>query len=111
MITVLMHGPAFDDTGQLVEREVPVGDIDAFERAGYKKGGFPGTATALPEVPVRAAPDEQLPADFPCKSILERAGIFTYGDLGPSEDLTLIDGIGPAHAEKIIAWLITHGKK
>lgn len=36
-----MHGPAFDDSGDVVDREVPVGDVAAFEAAGYTKGGKP----------------------------------------------------------------------
>ena len=36
-----MHGPAFNDKGELVEREVPEGDVPAFQNAGYVKGGIP----------------------------------------------------------------------
>jgi hypothetical protein len=50
--TILMHGPAFDGSGTLVERLIPETDVKAFIDAGYVSGG-------LPEVPalVEAAPD------------------------------------------------------
>ena len=39
--TVLMHGPAFDGSGDIVEREVPVVDKVAFINAGYVVGANP----------------------------------------------------------------------
>lgn len=37
---VLMNGPGFDGSGEVVEREVPECDVEAFRRAGYKLGGL-----------------------------------------------------------------------
>lgn len=41
METVKMHGPSFDGSGKMVEREVPSADVKAYEAAGYVKGGLP----------------------------------------------------------------------
>lgn len=39
--TVLMHGPAFDGSGDIVERQVPKQDITAYRNAGYELGKNP----------------------------------------------------------------------
>ena len=36
-----MHGPAFDGSGKIVEREVVMNDVPDYMRAGYEKGGLP----------------------------------------------------------------------
>lgn len=41
MSTVLMHGPAFKESGEIVERQVPETDVPAFTNAGYVKGPIP----------------------------------------------------------------------
>ena len=46
---VNMYGPAFDDSGSLVERKVPVEDVPAFERAGYVKGELPASLKPTPK--------------------------------------------------------------
>ena len=38
---VLMHGPAFDGSGELVERNVPEVDVPAYRQAGYERGPLP----------------------------------------------------------------------
>lgn len=38
MNTVEMYGPAFDDSGKLVNRDVPEADVAVYEAAGYKRG-------------------------------------------------------------------------
>lgn len=43
----------------------------------------------------------KLPEDFPGHAALEAAGITTYTQLRNAGDVTEIDGIGPATAEKI----------
>lgn len=40
-MSVKMYGPAFDDTGELVERDVPDLDVQAYENVGYKRGPLP----------------------------------------------------------------------
>ena len=42
-----------------------------------------------------------LPSDFPSHAKLHDAGINTYGQLNKVDDLTTIDGIGPATAKAI----------
>ncbi len=39
--TVLMHGPAFDGSGDIVERQVPISDVTAYRNAGYERGENP----------------------------------------------------------------------
>lgn len=39
--TVLMHGPAFDGSGDIVERQVPKVDVPAYRNAGYVDGANP----------------------------------------------------------------------
>lgn len=41
METVKMHGPAFDGSGKMVERDVPFADVRAYKAAGYVEGGLP----------------------------------------------------------------------
>ena len=36
--TVKMYGEAFDGSGKIVNREVPVADVEAFRAAGYQFG-------------------------------------------------------------------------
>lgn len=36
-----MHGPAFDDSGEIVEMERPASDVRAYQDAGWKLGGIP----------------------------------------------------------------------
>lgn len=43
---VLMHGPAFDGTGDIVEREVPRADVTAYRNAGYADGPNPTKSIA-----------------------------------------------------------------
>jgi hypothetical protein len=43
----------------------------------------------------------KLPEDFPSHAKLHEAGINTYGQLNKVEDLTTIEGIGPATAKAI----------
>jgi len=38
---VTMHGPAFDDSGDLVNRQVPLSDVAAYRAAGYVDGSLP----------------------------------------------------------------------
>lgn len=51
-MSVTMHGPAFDESGELVQREVPEADVHAFQNVGYSLGGLPPKAIpeAKPEV-------------------------------------------------------------
>lgn len=39
--TVKMHGPSVSDPKTMVNREVPEGDVEAYERAGFKLGHKP----------------------------------------------------------------------
>ena len=41
METVLMHGPGISNPDKIVEREVPLADVNAYARAGYVEGGLP----------------------------------------------------------------------
>jgi hypothetical protein len=51
--TVLMHGPAFDGSGNIVERQVHVPDVPAYVAAGYVKGAFESKIAELAvEVPI-----------------------------------------------------------
>lgn len=36
--TVAMFGPSFDGSGDIVNREVPEGDVPAYRNAGYEVG-------------------------------------------------------------------------
>lgn len=47
----------------------------------------------------------KLPEEFPGHGALEAAGITTYAQLRKAGDVTQVDGIGPATAEKIQAAL------
>lgn len=38
---VLMHGPAFDGSGKIVERTVVRADVPAFRNSGYELGSIP----------------------------------------------------------------------
>lgn len=58
MATVLMHGPAFDESGDIVEREVPEVDVIAFENAGYKRGAKPEATAAVEDEGVAEAVEE-----------------------------------------------------
>lgn len=46
-----MHGPAFDDSGKIVEMERPASDVRAYQDAGWKIGGIPKEGKAAVETP------------------------------------------------------------
>ena len=39
--TVSMFGPSFDGSGVIVNREVPPGDVQSYQNAGYEVGSVP----------------------------------------------------------------------
>jgi hypothetical protein len=41
MNTVLMNGPGISNPNEIVEREVPLVDVEAYKAAGYVAGGLP----------------------------------------------------------------------
>jgi hypothetical protein len=47
---VLMHGPSFDGSGEIVERSVVQGDVPAYRQAGYELGGLPESVKLKKEV-------------------------------------------------------------
>ena len=49
--TVAMFGPSFDGSGNIVNREVPEGDVPAYRNAGYEVGSVKEAAkeTAKPK--------------------------------------------------------------
>lgn len=59
MSTISMHGPAFDGSGKLVNREVPKGDVQAYRAAGYVEGS------------VAVADDEKRADGTPCETYTE----------------------------------------
>ena len=54
-----------------------------------------------PEPKEHVQPKGPLPKDFPKHDLLHEAGINTYGQLLKCDDLTEIEGIGPATAKEI----------
>jgi len=46
---VLMHGPSFDGSGKMVEREVPAVDVKAYKAAGYVEGALPKREKPAPK--------------------------------------------------------------
>lgn len=93
---ITMHGPAFIEGGNFVQREVPEVDVSAFEKAGYKKGPLP--PDLVPAKTLRG----KLPEDFPGLVALTEADVTTYAKVRKRlGDLTAISGIGEATAEKI----------
>lgn len=54
-----------------------------------------------PEVKEHVDLKGQLPDDFPARAKLHEAAINTYGQLAKIEDLTSIEGVGPAIAKTI----------
>lgn len=61
-----------------------------------------GVVEIPPEVKEHLDLKGQLPRDFPVRDKLHDASINTYGQLAKVEDLTTIDGIGPATAKSIV---------
>lgn len=53
--TVSMHGPSFDGSGRLVNREVTKGDIGAYRAAGYVEGSI------VEEIPADEIHDDGTP--------------------------------------------------
>lgn len=47
---VLMHGPAFDGSGEIVERQVTVADVPAYRNAGYADGPIPQEVNLLKRI-------------------------------------------------------------
>lgn len=59
-------------------------------------------APIVEESSISIAPKQgPLPEDFPGVTALQAAGISTYAQLRKAGDVTAVDGIGPATAEKI----------
>lgn len=84
--------------------------LELKERMAAKDSTPDASADAGGETPTEPTPTEtqkgKLPEDFPGREKLEAAGITSYGKLRDYEgELTEIDGIGPATAEKIQAAL------
>ena len=76
-------------------------DIKQYEiPADYYDEGGSGNAVSKQVVFGRDNSDD-LPDDFPGYNALAEADITTYSGVRGVEDLTTIDGIGPATAEKI----------
>jgi hypothetical protein len=63
-----MYGPAFDESGQLVQREVPDVDVQAYEKAGYKMGALPDNLKPSKADRDKAAADAQKKADVDAKA-------------------------------------------
>jgi hypothetical protein len=53
MKTILMHGPGISNPAEIVEREVPECDVQAYKAAGYVEGGLPKEEAAASDEPVR----------------------------------------------------------
>lgn len=51
---VAMYGPAFDDSGDIVNRNVPKHDVQAYRNAGYEIGSVVEKSKAVVESKVKA---------------------------------------------------------
>lgn len=57
-----MHGPAFDGSGKIIERDVPEADIQAYKAAGYKLGPLPATEPKKPAETLAEKIEKEAPA-------------------------------------------------
>ncbi len=48
-----MHGPAFDDSGEIIESDVHTDNIAAFKAAGWVEGKLKNEAPAVQAAPAR----------------------------------------------------------
>lgn len=55
-MSIKMYGPAFTESKEMVEREVPESDVTAFIAAGYKLGVLPEEFKPVPEVKEKEKP-------------------------------------------------------
>jgi hypothetical protein len=55
MELVKMYGPSISNPSEIVNRDVPLCDVGAYETAGYKKGSIPEEPKAEPVVEVKPA--------------------------------------------------------
>ncbi len=54
---ISMHGPSFDGSGEIVNREVVASDVAAYRQAGYELGSVPELEQLKQEVKaMKAAP-------------------------------------------------------
>ena len=53
---VKMYGPSISEPSKIVNRDVPLCDVGAYETAGYKKGSVPEEPKAEPVVEVKPKP-------------------------------------------------------
>jgi len=56
---IVMHGPAFTEEREFVERVIPYVDIVAFEKAGYVRGPLPDHLKPAPKAEPKAEPKAQ----------------------------------------------------
>jgi hypothetical protein len=108
MAIIKMFGPSISNPKQIVNRDVPECDVQAYRAAGYKVGSLPETESSVDLQPVIVAEpqlSDDLPEDFPGLAALTDAGLSTYAAVRGVEDLTTIPGIGKVTAEKIAAAL------
>lgn len=56
MQTVLMHGPGISNPAEIVEREVPLADVNAYRAVGYVTGAKP---VSDPQTDAQEAQPEQ----------------------------------------------------
>lgn len=61
---VKMHGPSFDGSGKIVERDVPRKDYAAYRSAGYEEGPLPESVLVKNEL---AAIKEEVKATWQAK--------------------------------------------
>lgn len=54
--TIRMHGLAFDDSGDKVNRDVPIADVEAYKAAGYIEGYLYTEADAAAQAEVAETP-------------------------------------------------------
>lgn len=67
-----MYGPAFTAGGEIVEREVPEADVDAYRAAGYKLGPLPAEMQIEAEAEDAPLPEPKLDLHSLTKAELQK---------------------------------------
>lgn len=105
MADIAKHTVKYDGKYFRPGQEIPglkAAERKALLEAGAITASEPKRGGSAPSEETSASPDpDAIPADFPGAEALAKAGITTFAALDAVEDLTSIDGIGKATAEKI----------
>lgn len=107
--TVAMFGPSISDPTKIVNRDVPVCDLQAYKAAGYQIGSIPESAGRMNDpAGVKHIPN---PVSLPDEIYIPDAGFDANGNPVPTVTYTQADAVAQNNGVDVSAKAKTKGKK